>query len=154
MSDLSKAEIAYLHLKYKLENAQDIESMQSVGLMRVEDVSKKVLKDIYAVEDVGSAVSECAKQGLIDVNYVVVCDKCSAENLIFEEEYVSSRTLRELISDGPPCRECGHKLHLEPKSVDLRLAVPQKLLGKEEDTINYNVFSRFFRWFIPKKKQN
>lgn len=153
MSEISKKQIAYLHLKYKIENAHGIEPMLNLGLMRAEEVTSKVLKDIYSNEDVFSAVMECSKDGVLNVYYHLRCPKCNSDELILEEDYQNIVTLREIVDFGCCCSSCKTRIHQDPETVDVRFSVPLRFLGVDEGGLAPpSLFKRVIGWFGVGKK--
>lgn len=152
-SDISRRQVAYWHLKYKTEHAYDMENMTNLGLLTVEELSSRVLKDIYPLDEVSSAASQCASQNLLDVYYLVKCEKCNHESHIIETNNDTIETLISIINNGAVCSNCRSSVSLTHESVDVRFAIPTRYLGEDGEIAKQkSFFKRLIEWLKPKMK--
>lgn len=152
MNEINRRQIAFLHLKFKVENAYTMESMSSHGVMSMEDVTSKVLKDIYPTDEVASAVMECARSGTLDLYYDLSCEGCKTSMLIREDDCQDITTLARIVKHGAVCDNCGHNTHQKSDAVNVKVAVPLRYLGQDrEDIEEKTLFERLLGWLKLKK---
>jgi hypothetical protein len=149
----SRQQVASIHLKYKID--KNLEAHSSHGLMTLEEVSDKILKNIYPFEDVQTAVNDAVETGHMNLYYTVCCDACGKETPVLETDPSAKETWKFLFNEGERCLHCGRNVTGTVKNISKLFAISSfKLSVSSEDRPeDISIFKRLISWLLPKKRR-
>jgi len=105
---MKRLEIAIEHYRFKMSKPSVW--MDNLGMMSIEEFSSTVMRGIYPVEEVESAILSTYSEGLVDLYYELECSSCKHKNYFRELKFPDVEKFLHLFTEGESCEVCGRQI--------------------------------------------